>query len=234
MALDELADWRLATALNVYEIALLMKGYNPSDFADEDPEKWDRSVARDTYAVVRAVQYAVESEHIEAKIQAENFDYIYWKGTMINVHSLGEWIERSNYADKFFTVGNRAMLSGILDSESPYFAIKLAAAIQAWEHVSSHPEALRGKRPKTAIKVWLKENAEGLGLMKPDGNPNETAISEIAAVANWDQAGGAPTTGLPTGIAPRLETNFPPIKPNPGKVPRKYTREELDDDDIPF
>jgi len=77
---------------------------------------------------------------------------------------------------------------------SPYYAPKLAAANDAWKAVTSDKTWLRGRSPKKAIELWLKENAARYGLLNKDGTPNATGIEEIAKVANWKPAGGAPTT----------------------------------------
>ncbi len=95
---------------------------------------------------------------------------------------------------------------------------------------------MRNKTPKTALKDWLSANAKAVGLVKADGEINKTAIEEIASVANWDQAGGAPQTGLPkTGTSPKLPANLPQLRENPNQIKREPPPVSSGyDDDIPF
>lgn len=81
-----------------------------------------------------------------------------------------------------------------LNRDHAHFSLKLAAAIEAWRAVSTHPEAFRGKSVKQALMEWLRRNAEKFDLIKSDGSPNEQGIEEIAKIANWDTKGGAPKT----------------------------------------
>lgn len=42
--------------------------------------------------------------------------------------------------------------------------------------------------------IWLRSHAGRFGLIKDDGNPNESGIEEVSKVANWETKGGAPKT----------------------------------------
>jgi len=70
-------------------------------------------------------------------------------------------------------------------------APKLAAAIAAWESVSSKPIPRNSKSPKEALTNWLKNNTDKhvKALLLPDGKPNNQAIDEIAKIANWQFSG---------------------------------------------
>jgi hypothetical protein len=232
---DDLSDWRLASTLNVYEIALLLKGYNPADYADIDPGNWPNEVRRQTYGLQKAIQSAVESDSIEANFARDENGNINWSLASIYLRSVERWMINKNYYSEFLNQSGSSYPSTLSDRHSPYFAPKLAAAVRAWKFVSSNPESLRNKRPKTAIKDWLEANAAELGLVKPDGAFNRTAIDEIAAVANWDQTGGAPATGVPTGLSPASRSNLPQI----GKNHREDSQQSPEDfpnldDDLPF
>ena len=72
--------------------------------------------------------------------------------------------------------------------------VGIAAAIRAWEHVTTNQMLLEGKTPKQALEKWLRENARDYGLTKDDGKPNELGITDAAKVANWKMDGGAPKT----------------------------------------
>lgn len=114
---------------------------------------------------------------------------------------------------------------------SPFYAAKLAAANAAWKAVTADPSLLLGKSPKKALELWLKEHAAEFGLLNKDGTPNATGIEEIAKVANWRPAGGAPTTpkvGLQQGGG--FGQTVPTVQSN---SPRGYGSIDLDDE-IPF
>lgn len=83
-------------------------------------------------------------------------------------------------------------VSGYLDVNHDHFSLKLKAAVDAWEAVSSLP-TLTGT-PKMAIKKWLCDNARNYGLYHDDGSLNSTGIEEIAKIANWKPKGGVPKT----------------------------------------
>lgn len=81
-----------------------------------------------------------------------------------------------------------------LDPDHPYYSLKLAAAIAAWEALTANPALLTSKPPKSAAKKWLADNAKRLGLIKNDGAINGQGIEEVAKVINWRLTGGAPRT----------------------------------------
>ena len=74
------------------------------------------------------------------------------------------------------------------------YAPKLAAAIRAWQAVSTDPKLLIGKTVKQALQKWLRINADRFELIKEDGSPNEQGIEEIAKICNWDTKGGPAKT----------------------------------------
>lgn len=76
-----------------------------------------------------------------------------------------------------------------LDPSHSRYSYRLAAAVRAWEAVSESGN--RGV--KAAIESWLRDHAEELGLVY-QGKPSDKAIKEVATVANWNTAGGAPKT----------------------------------------
>jgi len=79
----------------------------------------------------------------------------------------------------------------LIDFQNPNhsrYSPKLAAAVAAWKAV----ELAHDPSPKQAITKWLRENADEYWLKNNTGEVNETAIEEIAKVANWQYTGGAP------------------------------------------
>lgn len=81
---------------------------------------------------------------------------------------------------------------GYLDPEHPRYAPKLAAAIKVWEAMEDE-NLLKGKGTVAAMKSWLEPRYKELGLIHK-GKINNTAIQEVAKVANWNEDGGAPST----------------------------------------
>lgn len=82
----------------------------------------------------------------------------------------------------------------ILDKGSPFYTVKLAAAVTVWTALKRDPSLLRGKTPKQAAEDWLHGHAQQLGLIKLDGEINSSGIDEVAKIVNWAPQGGAPKT----------------------------------------
>lgn len=122
----------------------------------------------------------------------------------------------------------------LLDNTGNFYAPKLAAAVRAWNEVTSDPKALAGKSPKKALEIWLRKHANEYGLTGKDGNPNKLGIEEICKVANWKPNGGAsPTPSLPD---PPTAFGKPPIgRGEWGGIDKaKPPTPSMIDDDIPF
>ncbi|MEE1920844.1 hypothetical protein V0R50_03390 [Pseudomonas sp. 148P] len=117
-----------------------------------------------------------------------------WQHTTVATKDLKEWLVSRGVATGFFFPDTDEHQPGYLEKSHPNYAPKLAAAIRAWEAVTSNPELLRGKTPKKALIKWLNENAAACGLTKDDGTPNSTGVEEVAKVANWNLEGGASKT----------------------------------------
>ena len=79
-----------------------------------------------------------------------------------------------------------------LDPKHPRYAPKLAASIKVWKAMEDE-SLLKGKGTVSAMKSWLELRYKELGLIHK-GKINNTAIQEVAKVANWNEDGGAPTT----------------------------------------
>ncbi len=117
-----------------------------------------------------------------------------WSLTIVAVADLKAWLASRGMVTGFFFPNRAESQPGYLDKAHPSYAPKLAAAIRAWEAVSSDPELLRGKTPKQALTKWLNEHAAAYGLTKEDGTPNATGVEEAAKLANWRPEGGASKT----------------------------------------
>lgn len=117
-----------------------------------------------------------------------------WKLTTVATSDLKAWLASRGVVTGFFFPTADESQPGYLDGSHPCYAPKLAAAIRAWEAVTSEPERLRGKTPKQALTKWLNEHAATYGLTKEDGTPNATGVEEAAKLTNWKPEGGASKT----------------------------------------
>jgi hypothetical protein len=117
-----------------------------------------------------------------------------WELTTISVEDLRRWLASRGLSKGFFFPEEKENQPGYLDEKHPCYAPKLAAAIRAWESVTSNQEQLRGKTPKAALMKWLNQNAASYQLTKDDGTPNSQGVEEAAKVANWKREGGASKT----------------------------------------
>lgn len=112
-----------------------------------------------------------------------------WSLSTVTRDDLIDWLTRRDIKSEFF-IPRATHRPGYLDPGNARYAPKLAAAVKAWEAVTTP----NGKHPKKALEKWLLEHATEYGLTIKGGKPNETAIEEIAKVANWQPSGGAPKT----------------------------------------
>ncbi|WP_429497430.1 hypothetical protein ACQUFY_12790 [Robbsia andropogonis] len=112
-----------------------------------------------------------------------------WHRSTVAVENVRSWLSSRGYRAGFF-FPEAVDAPDYLDSSTPRYAPKLAAAVSAWQSVTN-PD---GKHPKQALMKWLREHAAKFGLTDDEGKPNETGIEEVAKVANWQSTGGAPKT----------------------------------------
>ena len=149
--MDRINRWKLADELTTYQIALLIAGYDPSEFEEEQPHQWPKEVARDISPFLNAIKNAARSEKLKfTPVRYENSyssDDIDWNTSTVDIESLCEWLRRRNFKDGFF-VGRGDHIDKIADQSGEYYAPKLAAAVRAWNEVTADPTALNGKTPK--------------------------------------------------------------------------------------
>lgn len=225
-------DWKLAEDLNVYQIALLSAGHDPSEYEEWEYGDWPRQTKEDAAAFLNIVKYAARSGKIEfVEILASySTNEIDWHKSLINIDSYRRWLKSRNHTDKFFNCAE-SDLDALSFPFGQFYAPKLAAAVRAWTEVTSDPEALNGKTPKRALEIWLRKHANEYGLTNKDGNTNNQGIEEVCKVANWKPQGGASRTPTPL------------LEPTPRKSPRGAREAEKPptpepsfdlDDEIPF
>ena len=192
--MDPINRWKLAEELNAFQIVLLISGYDPSEFDSDVYDRWPDEVKGEISPYLYAIKNAARSGKLQFRqVDFQDYSEIDWVSSTMNVDSVCEWIRSRNFVDGFFITSD-ANPEGLADASSVFYAPKLAAAVRAWNEVTSNPEALSGKTPKKALEVWLRKHANEYGLSNKDGNPNELGIEEICKVANWKPAGGASPT----------------------------------------
>ncbi len=239
--MDRIDRWKLADELNVYQISLLIAGYDPSDFEGDSYDRWPKETKIEIAPFLNAIQNAARTQKftfIEQKDAFENYDVTDWYASLINVDSFCDWMRSRSFVDGFFLT-QQSEVGRLSDAEGEFYAPKLAAAVRAWNEVTSAPEALNGKTPKKALEVWLRKHANEYGLTSKDGNPNELGIEEICKVANWKPSGGASPTPTPLGKATQGSASegrkVRPRPPTPPKAkPLPVAISDILEDDIPF
>ena len=187
--------WRCVRALTIYQIALLVEGYNPSEFDGIPHHRWSSEVQAAVAAVLTALRNSVGDETLtlHRKIYHEEYGAgLDYQQSLVHVDELRDWMRRIGLRADFFRPYEQA--PDIENRFGDFYAPKLAAAIAAWKAITADPRLLRGKSPKKALEAWLRENAARYDLLNKDGSPNATGIEEIAKVANWKPTGGAPAT----------------------------------------
>jgi len=118
-----------------------------------------------------------------------------WQKTTIDVEDLRKWLSSRGVKKGFFFPQNDMPdIAPYLDKNNTCYSPKLAAAVNAWEAVSSNPNLQRGKSVKSALEKWVREHAAEFELTDDEGKQNENGIKEVTKVANWDTKGGAPET----------------------------------------
>ncbi len=238
--MEKIDRWKLADELNVYQIALLIAGFDPSEFEEDDHGRWPQEVRIEISPFLNAIKNAARcKKFIFTEIQYETYNEpeINWNESLVNIDSFCDWLRPRNFTDGYFLANKES--DRLLDKSGQFYAAKLAAAVRGWREVTASPEALNGKTPKKALEIWLRKHANEYGLTDKDGNPNKLGIEEICKVANWKPTGGASPT--PSALLPTV-VGFPAegrkVRPRPPTPPKKKTlparlSTELDDD-IPF
>lgn len=194
--------WRLCEKLTVRQAAFLIVGIDPdSETAVNtlDPRKGERPAGFS--AAIQALTSALYSGVVKGTNVEEmgtntsgnpNGDIIGPTDvdlSTVSSDSVAEWLQGKGYKTGFFFPDGGGA-PDYMNSEDSRYAPKLAAAVSAWQAVTT-----AGKTsPKQALVRWLREHAATYGLSDDEGKPNETGIEEVAKVANWQPTGGAAKT----------------------------------------
>lgn len=229
--MDTLDHWKSADVLNIFQIALLLGGFNPSNYELNSNSKWPSPVRDRTNVHITLLKQAILAERLKPiRIIYGEHDQIYWDDTLINMQDVHKWLQERGVAPAgVWSIGETPR--ALSDPRNAFYAPKLAAAVDAWTAVSADERRQRGKTPKQALEAWLTENAAKYGLLNKDGTPNRTGIEEVAKVANWKPAGGAPAT--PSGSPEPslgLGATQPVVRDNSPPDSRQWS----EDEDVPF
>jgi hypothetical protein len=212
--MESLDYWRKCEQLSVVQSALLIVGIDPAP--KPHAPSWRHEIPDSYHAILAALQGAVLSGGLRATIRSDprhgvlavppdamaqlqegGIQHFYrvwpdWRGSLIEVKDLREWLVQRGIESEFFFPDGLPN-ADYLNPSDLFFSPKLYAAIAAWMAIKADPTLIRGSAKK-ALTTWLKTNAAQHGLLKEDGEPNTEAIEYIAKVANWDTKGGAPKT----------------------------------------
>lgn len=205
--MEELDYWRLCEELSIIQAAALVVGTDPSSENASHCEGWKVHERPHGYEAAKAaIVGALRRGTIDGRVaQIREYDingnHMGWvedsidlNDSMVSVEALRKWLAIRGFKTGFFFPSQAESQAGYLDEGHICYAPKLAAAIRAWEAVTSEPDRLRGKTPKAALSKWLNEHAAAYGLIKDDGTPNASGVEEAAKLANWKPEGGATKT----------------------------------------
>jgi hypothetical protein len=205
--MDVLDYWKLCDELNIIQAALLIIGEDPSgEFAYV--ENWQVHERPQGYEAGKtALTNALKQKTVDGTLISE-YEYdingncigiidgsIDIEKSTISVDSIRKWLLQRGFRTGFFFPESNDS-PDYLDHNHPCYAPKLAAAINAWQAVTTDPKYVNnGKHVKQNLESWLTSHAAKFDLVKDDGEINSDAIkNQISKVANWKDKGGAPKT----------------------------------------
>lgn len=197
--MNQFEYWKLCERLNIVQAALLMCDCDPSDYQDYIEIAKKEFQPPGYYPCKSALIAALESGVVQGDIVNEVFgvdeaspiEDVNLLKSYVVLESLTLWLKSKSFQNAFFFPDLR-LSNDFENSDHECFAPKLAAAVAAWTHASNNSFA--SGTPKQKIAAWVRKNAHKYKLTDGNGKPNETAINEIAKVANWRPQGGAPKT----------------------------------------
>jgi hypothetical protein len=154
--MDRIERWKLADELNVYQISLLIAGFDPSEFEEDTYERWPQETRIEISPYLNAIKNGARSQKFmfsEVKYQSQSYDdpETNWYNSLVNIGSFCDWLRSRNFVDGFFVSAKEN--DRLSDLSGEFYAPKLAAAVRAWNEVTASPEALNGKTPKKALEI---------------------------------------------------------------------------------
>jgi len=231
--------WRFSEELTIVQAALLFTGHDPSNHPTIEGRASGRPEGYE--AMKHSILSAIQKNSLDGQIRHESAgdfegSYICPHSSTVDVESLKNWLHYKGVrAHPFYFPQD--LEEEYLNEKHARYAPKLAAAIKAWKAMDDK-NLYKTKSPKQAIQIWLRKNALLYGLLDDDGKPMESAIEEIAKIANWRPKGGAPSTPAGTDVNESKDNraNLDLKKPTKILESQYSTNLLLDDidDSIPF
>lgn len=220
--LSSMDFWRMHDHLSIFQAVMLILGHDPSIYTSWEIQ---RDIESSRPSGFSALLNFLHTAAIKDKIACDkkfimypddtpDFSQLDIDKTIIEVESLKHYLSSKGINTGFFFSG-RADSRPYLDKKHPSYAPKLAAAVRAWESVSSNLSDYKGKSPKQALDIWLRKNANEFGLLNEEGNPINQSIEEISKISNWKTSGGATKTPsnenppTPETTGNDIDTDFP-------------------------
>ncbi len=191
---SEFEIYKLSATLEIWEIAILLLGLNPSSISTRESDRYGvetyfsdipEEIDGQFQALKKVLIAAIREEEIKNCFDNQPSDF-----TSVEVQALKNWIKSKGFKCSFFDISNTEN-QPYLDRDHPHYSPKLHAAIKSWMEFKD--AEIEGTSPKETLKVWLSGHAVELDLIH-GGNPNKSAIEEVAKIANWETKGGAPKT----------------------------------------
>jgi hypothetical protein len=205
--MEGLDYWRLCEELTIVQAALLIVGENPAGAQgsveqqqlEERPDGYEAVKTALSTALMKGTISGTFDPHFNYDVISEMTmhepDSIDIDTASVEVASLRRWLAASGIHSDFFVPMENSS-PDYLNPQNSCYAPKLAAAINAWQAVTTDPKYLdNGKHVKQNLESWLTAHAAEFDLVKNDGAVNTDAIkNQISKVANWKEKGGAPKT----------------------------------------
>ena len=234
--MESMDYWRLCDELSVVQAALLVAESDPAECGGYVEQQDQHNRPKGYEAAKTAFLNGLKREEITGQLvyvpETDINGYeigltnkVDLHQTTLSVSSVRSFLRKRGFNKGFFFPAD-VDARDFMDSRNPFYAPKLAAAVKAWEEVTSNHSLTKGKTPKQSLQKWLNEHASEYGLTDDEGNPTVAAIEDISKVANWKPEGGAARTPNLQQVAVNL--------PTPSKPKQKPKVQAPLDDEIPF
>lgn len=189
-----LKHWLLCEKYTVAEAAYLILEIVPNI---DDEGISDFTYKEELKALQKALDQAGVSGAIKAETERDINGYQWVAG--LYKDSLIQWLEKNRVKAPLFLPDSPqaggSQTPPYLNKDHPYYSPKLALAVRAWEAVALGDEYQNSSR---TVKQNIEDVARSLAVeveLVGDGEKvPDAAIDQVAKVANWNTAGGAPKT----------------------------------------
>lgn len=116
--------------MNVYQIALLIASYDPSEFESDYYNEWPSVVKTAISPYLNAIKNAARSAKLTFKEEkTENFNSYEtdWYDSLINIDSLCQWMKSRNFVDGFFII-DPGEVDRLSDKAGEFYALRYQSA----------------------------------------------------------------------------------------------------------